>query len=620
MAAAAFPGVPLTTFAFVAVAVFIVSGALTWLTRQVALRQGWVENPRPDRWHSRPTARLGGIGILGGILFGISTFSTLTPELLGLLLLAMGMFAIGLLDDLKGLGPQTKLVVQIAAGVLLYVAGFHFNASLPWAIDFFVVVFWVVAITNAMNLLDNMDGLAAGIAVIAGFFRFLLYYADGNEHGAMLSTVFVGAVAGFLVFNVSPASIFMGDCGSFLIGFLLAALNLTTSQMYAKSLVAILLFPALVLAIPIFDTTFVSVVRWVSGRRLSQGGADHTSHRLVAVGLSERQAVFVLHALAVAGGAVAYSLYRVGFSYAWFGAAMCALGLILFGIYLSSVSVYPEADVPAAAEFGQTPRFMLPTYLPYKRAMLWVVVDMLALTLAYYSGFLFRYGHTTEWAEQLPVFVRTAPFAVAALLVSVSLFGVYRSDWQTFSLHEVKRLVAGVTVGTVVHAIVLFAGFRLELGTALTLALVWGAAVLALTGARGVVRALSDSLRLDGRHGKRTLIYGAGAGGELALRELRTNTDLGLHVVGFLDDDPLRRHAVLHGVEVLGGAADLDRIARMYNVSVLVVATGKVPEQRLRQVRRLASRLGVSLYRLSIDLTPLAEEGLGHEAAVVTER
>jgi UDP-GlcNAc:undecaprenyl-phosphate/decaprenyl-phosphate GlcNAc-1-phosphate transferase len=608
----------LASYLLAAATVFAASLVLTWTTRRVALTRGWVEHPRADRWHSRATARFGGFGILGGLLVGAAAFAPFTFELQALALLTLGMFAVGLLDDLTGLRPQTKLVAQLAAGVLLYISGFRFNSALPWAIDFFVVLFWVVAITNAMNLLDNMDGLAAGIAVIAGCFRFLLYYTDGNDTGAMLSVIFVGAVAGFLVFNFSPASIFMGDCGSFVIGFLLAALNLTTSQMYAKSLVAILLFPALVLAIPIFDTAFVSVVRWFSGRSVSQGGADHTSHRLVAVGLSERQAVLVLYALSIASGGVAYVLYRVGFSYAWFGAAMCVLGLILFGIYLSSISVYPERGL-ASARVDQAPRFMLPTYFPYKRAMLWVIVDVIALTIAYYCGFLFRYGHTTEWDTQLPLFIRTAPFAVAALLVSVSVFGVYRSDWQTFSLHEVKRIVAGVTLGTAVHALVVFVGFGLELGAILTLALAWGAAVLALTGARGVVRALSDSFRFESRRGERTLIYGAGAGGELALRELRMNQDLGMHVVGFLDDDRLRHHAVVHGVEVLGGAAELGRIAPVHDVAAVVIATGKIPEDRLRSVCREAAELGIAVYRIAIELTPIGEEDVRPQPVPVAQ-
>jgi UDP-GlcNAc:undecaprenyl-phosphate GlcNAc-1-phosphate transferase len=577
----------------------------TWAVRHGALAFGWVEEPRADRWHRRPTARFGGIGILAGLAVGLIAFGEAPQQLIGLSLLALGMFTIGLVDDVIGLRPQSKLVAQIGAAVLLYLIGFRFNAALPWAIDFFVVLFWVVAITNAMNLLDNMDGLAAGIAVIAGLFRFLLYQADGNAAGATSSAIFVGAVAGFLVFNFSPASIFMGDCGSFLVGFVLAALNLTTRQMYAKSLVAILLFPALVLAIPIFDTTFVSVVRWFSGRRVSQGGADHTSHRLVAVGLSERQAVLVLYGISIASGAMAYALYRVGFSYAWFGAGLCVLALVLFGIFLSSVSVYAEEQVPADARLESVPRFTIATQFMYKRAMLWILVDVLVLVLAYYAGFLLRYGHTPQWTAQLATCVASAPIAVVTLLLPLAVFGLYRTDWQTFSLHEARIIVLGITLGMLTQMAVLWAGFEMGAPALGVTSIAWGAAILGLTGSRGIVRALAEWVRRDDGAGTPVIVYGAGAGGELALRELRMNAQLGKRVVGFIDDDQARQRTLLHGVPVLGGVADVTEIVRAQHAAAIVVATRKLSDERLADLMRAADRLGVPVYRLTVDLEPL---------------
>jgi UDP-GlcNAc:undecaprenyl-phosphate GlcNAc-1-phosphate transferase len=579
----------------------------TWSVRYAALTLGWVEQPRADRWHRRPTARFGGIGILAGLAVGLTAFGQAPQQLIGLSLLAVGMFTIGLVDDVIGLRPQSKLVAQIGAAVLLYLIGFRFNAALPWAVDFFVVLFWVVAITNAMNLLDNMDGLAAGIAVIAGLFRFLLYQTDGNTAGAVSSAIFVGAVAGFLVFNFSPASIFMGDCGSFLVGFVLAALNLTTRQMYAKSLVAILLFPALVLAIPIFDTTFVSVVRWFSGRRVSQGGADHTSHRLVAVGLSERQAVLVLYGISIASGAMAYALYRVGFSYAWFGAGLCVLALVLFGIFLSSVSVYAEEQLPADVRLESVPRFTLATQFMYKRAMLWILVDVLVLVLAYYAGFMLRYGHTPLWRAQFATCVGSAPLAVVALLVPLATFGLYRTDWQTFSLHEARIIALGTTLGMLTQTAVLWAGFEMGAATLGVTSIAWGATILGLTGSRGIVRALAEWVRRDDGAGTPVLVYGAGAGGELALRELRMNAELGKRVVGFIDDDHARHRTLLHGVPVFGGGADVTEIVRAQHAGAIVVATRKLSDERLADLMRAADRLGIPVYRLAVDLEPIEE-------------
>ena len=256
---------------------------------------------------------------------------------------------------MRELKPQSKLVVQLACGVMLYTFGYHFNDSIVWWLDLAIVVFWVVAITNALNLLDNMNGLAAGIAVIAGVFRLMLYLRTGNLEGAIASGVFVGAVAGFLIFNFPRATVFMGDSGSFTIGFALAALNLTSSQAFTKSVFSILLFPVLVLVIPIFDTAFVSVIRYFSGRAVSQGGRDHTSHRLVAVGLSEAAAVVILWSISIAAGTIAFVLYEVGFSYAWFFGALLVLGLVLFGVVLGRIRVYPEGDRAADEDQGLSP-------------------------------------------------------------------------------------------------------------------------------------------------------------------------------------------------------------------------------------------------------------------------
>ena len=293
-------------FAAVIATTFALSAGATSIVRRLARQQKWLAPPRPDRWHSEPTALHGGVGIFVAFALGLLWHLPWSPFVAGLLGVTGVMFVTGLVDDTSDIRPQTKVVLQVAGGLLLYAADFHFNDSFPWFLDMGIVVFWVVAITNAMNLLDNMNGLAAGTAVIAGLTRLLLFHQIGNVDGALASAVFVGAVLGFLVFNFPRASIFMGDAGSFTVGFALAALNLTSGQAYSKTVFSIFVFPVLALALPIFDTTFVSVMRYFSGRAISQGGRDHTSHRLVAIGLSETRAVLILWSISAAGGAIAY--------------------------------------------------------------------------------------------------------------------------------------------------------------------------------------------------------------------------------------------------------------------------------------------------------------------------
>jgi UDP-GlcNAc:undecaprenyl-phosphate GlcNAc-1-phosphate transferase len=597
------PGI--SFYLLAAAVVFATSALATFCVREAARRFAWVERPRPDRWHTGSRAKLGGVAIWIALLIGVGLFQTPTRELVGLLVLATLMFAVGIVDDFRRLRPQTMLVIQVAGALALFVVGFHFNPAVPFAVDLAFVLLWVVGITNAMNLLDNMDGLSAGIAVIACGFRFLLYYTDGNAEGALLTAIFTGAVGGFLLFNFGRASIFMGNCGSFLIGFVLAALNLTTAQTYAKSLLSVLFFPVLVLAIPIFDTTFVSLMRYFSGRKVSRGGADHASHRLVAVGLSERQAVLILYAISFTSGLIAYFLYLVGFSYAVFAAALCVLGLALFGVFLSTVSVYPEDRVPGELAGDAGKGITLWTEVTHKRAMLWILLDVFTLALAYYAGYLFRFGRTPDWEIQFLIFARSAPFFIGSVLLALFARGLYRTEWRYFSLHEIKIVVLGVTLGAVASTLLCTYLFRFDGFSQAVLLMAWSAAVLALAGTRAFVRLLGEVLRRDQGDVRRVLIYGAGDGGRLALAELEANRSLGQKPIGFIDDDPAKHRTTLRGVPVLGGVDALEFLIKKHRIDAIVVAARDIDPERHVRLEQSAARCGTTLYRASLEVVPL---------------
>jgi UDP-GlcNAc:undecaprenyl-phosphate GlcNAc-1-phosphate transferase len=492
-----------SSLALVALQTFLIATGATWLVRRVARNRGWLAPLRPDRWHREPTAHYGGVGIFAALVAGLVWHLPLSGPTLALIVLTGVMFFTGLIDDVRELPPQTKVVLQIACGLLLYVAGYHFNDAILWWVDLAIVVLWGVAITNAMNLLDNMNGLAAGTAIIAGASRLALFHQTGNVEGALASAVFIGAVGGFLVFNFPRASIFMGDSGSFTIGFALAALNLTSSEGYSKSVFSILVFPVLVLALPIFDTTLVSMARYFSGRAISQGGRDHASHRLVAIGLGETTAVVILWAISALAGAVAFLLYNVGFSYALYVAAILLLGLALFGIVLARVRVYPEGaepDSPASA-WG----FRLPGELLYKRQILWTVLD--AITI------LFTLGVTMEMTNASAVLSRAgaapsgAPevlaLSVAAMLLGLFAVGLYRRDWEHFDVAVAARIGAGIAIGVVASALLPRLGLLTGSWSTTGLAQAGVAAAVSLCATRLAVRTLDRWLRT----------LGAGAGG-----------------------------------------------------------------------------------------------------------
>ena len=201
---------------------------------------------------------------------------------------------------------------------------------------------WVVGIVNAFNLLDNMDGLAAGIAVIAGGFRLVLFLIDGNEPEALMAVIFIGATAGFLVHNRHPASIYMGDAGSLFVGFYLAGLSLIGNWPYSRGIASVLVVPVLILLVPILETTLVTVTRRLTHRRISEGGRDHASHRLVLLGLSEQGAVMLLYAVALGSGFLALLSYRYGLPRTAVLIVFLGLGLAILGVRLAAVS--PELD------------------------------------------------------------------------------------------------------------------------------------------------------------------------------------------------------------------------------------------------------------------------------------
>ena len=260
----------------------VLSLALNPLYRRIALRVGFVEQPRDDRWHKRPTPPVGGAAIATTLLIGVALLEPLR-EMWLLLLSVGGIFAIGSIDNLRPLKPSTKLIGQIvlASGLLFF--GYRLGWSESLTLDTMLTLLWIVGVTNAFNLLDNMDGLFAGVALIAGCALLAGVVATtGTTPDAAYLAVLLGAVAGFLVYNVYPATVFLGDSGSLLIGLSLAVLPLHfgNGPEPRANVMAIIAAPILILLIPIVDTVFVTTSRLLSGRSPAHGGTDHSSHLL----------------------------------------------------------------------------------------------------------------------------------------------------------------------------------------------------------------------------------------------------------------------------------------------------------------------------------------------------
>jgi UDP-GlcNAc:undecaprenyl-phosphate/decaprenyl-phosphate GlcNAc-1-phosphate transferase len=271
---------------------------------RLALRKGIVDHPSSNKFHVEATPYLGGAALGGVFLLVAVAIAGASGKLLTVLTAALVVCVLGLVDDQRTVRPQTKLVVEAGVAIALWTVGLRAEFFGVHALDFGVTVLWVIAVTNAFNLLDNMDGLTSGVATISALTFFAIAAAHGDFVVASFCLALAGASLGFLRYNFPPAKIFLGDAGALLIGFLIAALGLE-SQLVGNSGILWSLIPLMVVAVPVIDTTFVVISRLRAGRPIYLGGTDHTSHRLAGLGLTPGATASVIYAAQLTFSALA---------------------------------------------------------------------------------------------------------------------------------------------------------------------------------------------------------------------------------------------------------------------------------------------------------------------------
>ncbi len=575
-----------------------VAAAATPLAIRLARRVGAVDRPKSDRWARRETPMLGGIAITLGILAALLLTQPLNAPTLAVAFGVLLLHGVGLWDDLRGLRPQAKLVAQTAAAGVLLLGGVRAGWPEDAILSVPLTVLWVVGITNAINLLDNMDGLAGGVTAICGIALAACAAALPQGMGvapAAVALAAAGGALGFLPWNVHPARVFMGDAGSLPLGFALASASLLATHREAGQLAVVLVGPLLALAVPILDTTFVSILRKWNGRRISQGGRDHLSHRLVALGIPEKRAVLTLWTLAAVFGGLAVASTRLD----WMGSALlvalAGLAAALVGMVLGHVRVYAPVDVPAQAERTEELRR---TFLNYARAAGPVAADFVLAGTAYAAAYLLRYEGSVPEQEMSLLGESLAP-VVAVQLAALAACRVYRSVWRFFGVRDAGSLAMGCALAWVGTILVIVFGWRHDLFSRAVFVLDGALLVLLLFGARAFTRVLHDAFGRFPDDGVRVLVVGAGDAGALCLRALRARTDTRVTPVGIVDDDPTLRRRRIQGVPVVGGTGDLAALLRALHPDEVVLSTlpDEVRVDELRTVVRAAgARLTLSPY------------------------
>ena len=608
------------------VVVFVSTLALTLLltpvVREINRRLGIVDKPDARRINRTPIPRGGGVALVLGVLvpYAIFHFATGRPWIQGLegdvaikmAGLAVLTAVVGFADDKRGLNPKVKLLAQVVIAALVWAwAGLGFRVlwpSLPAWVDCALTVFWITGAINAFNLIDGLDGLASGIALIAVVGMAGCLFFVRNPQATFFYFALAGGLVGFLRYNYNPASVFLGDSGSMFLGFVIGTLPLA-SQVPNSFMVSVGV-PMLAMGVPIFDTALAILRR--SLRRLLSAGrkdtvgrvmsadSDHLHHRILrASGLNQRKTAWILYGVAASGvtiGLVAMALRNR------------AAGLWLGALTIAVVVIFKDATIELF-DAGQLLNSMAHTHDHGSRRRLaaltvpfYLIFDLTALIAAFLLC-----SASLGFELDMHALRSFLPIRVAAVFVFLVVFRTYRTIWARAFVSNYMRLLAACVFGSVAGSVFVYywpTTMPVGLGAmTLSYAAISFLLLLAVRTCRGVVRDLFyaiDCSRLRNRKDvSRVLVYGAGLRYQAFRRELvRTTAANDRMIVGLLDDDVLLRGKYIGGLRVLGTINDAPEIINRVNADAVVI-TCKATDRKMEVVKQILGPTGVKITRFS---------------------
>jgi UDP-GlcNAc:undecaprenyl-phosphate GlcNAc-1-phosphate transferase len=569
----------------------------TPLVIKLAKIRGWVVAPRPDRWHTKPTALMGGIAIYFSfisIIVASSIYFDFEWIIVGAFTI---MFVTGLLDDLYELKPIYKLIAQVVSTFILVYKGFIFgNDLLGWA-GVPITFLWVIGITNAINLLDNMDGLSAGISTIVALIIGVISIIEGDTLTALLSFVLAGSTIGFLRYNFNPAKIFMGDSGSLFLGFVLSFLALSVQKnLNDASVYIIMILPLALMVIPIMDTSLVTIKRLISGRKIYMGGKDHTSHRLVAMGLTERKAVILLYSIAIVWGitTVLLSSYKDSSLYLPI-VSILLIATAFFGLFLSNVKVYNESEEKIAylRSRGQNMEnggVLLRLLLMNKKLIFGVSFDILIISASFYL---------TATVTKIDVSVSYSLLALFIVIKILSFFIAksYRKTWRYISFSDLNtNFISGLIASVVLFIITTI----IEGPFTLPIYFFFIDFILSFCGIimmRVLFKYFRETLLRYRTYSDKVVIYGAGELGHMLSKQLIISDKYRFKPVAFIDDDPVMKNTIINGIEIMGTPSDVVSVCKEVSASIVIAASSLITDEQLYAIKQDLNKNNIRLLR-----------------------
>ncbi len=580
--------------------------------RNVLTKLGLVDQPSARRINKKPVPRGGGIALFVGTLITGAFWRMVTgsyapwtsPEQYHMFLLASALIVfVGFIDDAFDLKPVLKLIGQIAVALLLYASGISLGDAVwfdvPPFVDCAITLGWYIIIINAFNLIDGMDGLASGLALIGSIGLAVCLIGRGKIDDTVPLVILAGGCLGFLRYNFNPASIFLGDCGSMFLGLILASVPLLTGG--KSAFLASLGVPLLIMGVPLFDTVLAiwrrsmrAMIPDAAGKhefgRIMMPDMEHLHHRFLSSGLTQRRAAWVLYIMSLV-----MVLVAVGASFF----SSRSTGIILIGTlviiaimvrHLSRVELWDTGR--AFLTMSRTSRFakfLLPFY---------VLADILVFLLSWIGSFHIAF----PFVQNLHL-VSVFPFFLSAAMSAMLVTGVYRRVWNRADARDFAVLVIAVLGGWIVgvSAAIIFDirydGFNRQTSIFLLLSLL---PVLLIRIGRLLVANLmvsSETLRLIwDEKARRCVAYGAGERYNMLDVSLRGSL-LGSRntvIVALIDDSPHLQGRIVHGQKVLGGIGKIDEIIRVYKPDTLIITALLEPDNRIRALDA-AKRFGLAV-------------------------
>ncbi len=612
---------------FVATVPAVISLALTPMVIRLAHAVGAIDLPNERKIHTQPLPRFGGVVLFFSFFLSLAIFLNMrsfpslfvlsgSPRVVSFILGLLLVFGTGIWDDIHALSPGRKFLIQMAAATVVYIGGFRISeitgpggGQLGLGIlGYPVTVLWIVGITNAFNLIDGLDGLASGIALIASLTIVSTSLLTNESATAFVILAFAGAILGFLPYNFNPASIFLGDSGSLLVGFVLSVLS-TQSSTKGSTAFAIIV-PLLALGLPIMDTLLAMLRRILhsflpesteSGGLLSKlrsmflPDRRHVHHQLIALGFSHRKVVAVLYFVSIMFGAGAFAitvsnnldasliLLAVGF------AALTGIRQLRY----KEMAILRNGMLLPLYEWPVLHRTVFQGFLDFG-------LSALAFTISYSLTVEGITGH------------RLLSFLPIVCITQVALFhvgGLYRETFRYFGIGDFVRMIKSAVL-SVVGAGILLAVLPESRGLfpLRTFVIDFYVLITLVAGARASFQILTFLFRREEQSGRGIIIYGAGANGVMTLQSILLDDNRDLHPLGFLDDDPELEGKNINGYRIFGGHWKLARLLSKNSVEEIIIASESLKPESLHRIRQIAELHDVKVKRSKLLLEDLPVE------------